>query len=176
MKLTSRKLLVLAAGTLVAMVAMSWFVHPFGDPRQVVPGAGQILSGAEIPATIREIVERKCVNCHSEAVEWPIYSRIAPVSWLLEHDVTEARAHMNLSRWANYGEDEKLSLLTKLGAEVRSGEMPPGRYTFIHRDATLTQTEQDALYEWTKTERNRLRKVKSTTAPSDGSSSRIYQE
>ena len=176
MKLTSQKLLLATAGTVAAMVAMSAFVHPFGDPRQVVPGGGQILAGAEIPTTIREIVERKCVNCHSEAVEWPIYSRIAPVSWLLEHDVTEARAHMNLSRWASYGGDEKLSLLTKLGAEVRSGEMPPGRYTIIHRDAALTQSEQDVLYEWTKKERNRLKTVTSTSVPSDASSPGTDQE
>ncbi len=77
---------------------------------------------------------------------------------------------MNLSRWGSYGKDEKLNLPAKLGAEVRSGEMSPGRYTIIHRDAALTQAEQDALYQWAKNEWRRLRAVKSTRVPSAGSS------
>ena len=165
MKPTYPKLLLAAAGAFAAMVTMSLFVHPFGDPRQVVPGAGLIFSGAGIPTPIRELVERKCINCHSEAGEWPIYSRIAPVSWLLERDVTEARAHMNISRWASYADGEKLGLLTALGAEVRSGRMPPRRYTMLHRNATLTETEQDALYEWTRTERKRLRTINPMPVP-----------
>ena len=83
------------------------------------------------------------------------------MSWLVEHDVIEARAHMNLSRWGIYGDEEKLNLLARLAAEVRNGEMPPGRYTLIHRDSKLTPTEQEALYEWTRTERMRLRVNKS---------------
>ena len=132
------------------------FVHPFG-----VVGGGdarrQILAGTDAPASIRELVRSKCGNCHSEAVDWPIYSRIAPASWLLEHDVVQAREHMNLSRWDGYGDETKEALLTKLAAEVRAGEMPPRRYTAVHPGSRLTQAEQDGLIEWTKTERKRLR-------------------
>ena len=158
---TSHKLLLAGAGGLAALIALASAVHPFGDPRRTGAGAQNILTGARIPSPLRELVERKCGNCHSEAVAWPLYSRVAPVSWLVEHDVIEARAHMNLSRWGIYGDEEKLNLLARLAAEVRNGEMPPGRYTLIHRDSKLTPTEQEALYEWTRTERMRLRVNKS---------------
>src|SRR5579872_962740 len=85
-----------AAGLAVALS----FVHPFGDPRAKVSPEADVLAGAEIPAELREVVRNKCGNCHSQAVEWPFYSHVAPVSWLLERDVTEAREHMNLSRWS----------------------------------------------------------------------------
>jgi len=64
---------------------------------------------------------------------------------------------MNLSRWEGYGNQEKLGLLARLGTKARSGEMPPVRYTAIHRDSKLLPEERDALYEWTKAERRRLR-------------------
>ena len=142
--------------TIVLAIAMS-FMHPFGNPRQVHASSGHLLTGAQIPEPLRELVRSKCGNCHSEAVEWPFYSRVAPVSWLLEHDVLKAREQMNLSRWDTYNSQEKSDLLSRLAAKARSGEMPPARYTAIHGDAKLLSKEQDSLYDWARAERRRLR-------------------
>lgn len=158
-----QKVLLSGAGTLAGLFALS-FVHPFGDARQAGARPQQILAGASAPETIRELIQHKCGNCHSESVEWPVYARVAPISWLLEHDVTEAREHMNLSRWDAYGDERRVDLLTKLGAEVRNGQMPPRRYTLLHPDAKLTQAEQDAIYAWTRTERKRMKLTASTRA------------
>jgi cytochrome c len=142
-------------------VALS-FVHPFGDPRAKVSLGADMLAGADIPAELREVVRHKCGNCHSEAVDWPFYAHVAPVSWLLERDVTEAREHMNLSGWSAYSNEEKSDLLTRLAAEVRSGEMPPARYTAMHRDSKLLPQERESLYEWARAERKRIRASQQT--------------
>jgi cytochrome c len=154
--ITIPKFLLAGVCAVPLLVALS-FVHPFGDPRKVSSSAGRLLTGAQIPEPLRALVERKCANCHSEAVEWPFYSRIAPVSWLVEHDVTEARAHMNLSRWDAYSKQDRLDLLSRFAAKARSGEMPPARYTAIHGDSKLLPEEQDSLYGWAKAERKRLK-------------------
>ena len=133
------------------------FAHPFGNPRAQRGSPGDLLAGAQIPEPLRELVQTKCGNCHSEAVEWPFYSRIAPVSWLIEKDVSEARAQMNFSRWDAYSNQEKMDLLSRLAAKARSGEMPPARYAAIHRDSKLVPEERDALYEWARAERKRLK-------------------
>ena len=151
---------VCAAGLSVALS----FVHPFGDPRsQNGPGA-DILAGADIPDGLREVVRHKCGNCHSEAVDWPFYSHLAPISWLLERDVTEAREHLNFSRWSAYSSEERSDLLTRLAAEIRSGEMPPARYTAVHPGSKLLAQEREFLYEWARAERKRLRTVQQTEA------------
>lgn len=137
-------------------IALS-FMHPFGNPRAVNASSDHLLAGAQIPEPLRELVEHKCGNCHSEAVDWPFYSRVAPVSWLLEHDVLEAREHMNLSHWETYSNQEKSDLLSRLAAKTRSGEMPPARYTAIHGDSKLLSKERDSLYEWARAERKRLK-------------------
>ena len=38
-------------------------------------------------------------DCHSNETEWPAYASIAPASWLVQHDVDEGRAVLNLSEW-----------------------------------------------------------------------------
>jgi cytochrome c len=133
------------------------YAHPFGNPRKADASPSQLLGGAQIPEPLRQLVERKCGNCHSETVAWPFYARVAPVSWLVERDVVQARAHMNLSRWGAYSSEEKMDLLSRIAANAHSGEMPPARYTAIHRDSKLLSAEQDALYDWAKAERRRLR-------------------
>ena len=150
------RILSLAGGCAAVLFALS-FAHPFGNPRSVAAPSGPLLAGAEIPDPLRELMGRKCGNCHSEAVEWPFYSRLAPVSWLVERDVSEAREHMNLSRWSTYTRQDKAVLLSRLAAEASSGEMPPARYVAIHRDSKLTPRERDSLYEWAREERKRLR-------------------
>ena len=154
--INTSKLAVAGACAAGLAVALS-FVHPFGDPRAMVNLGADMLVGADIPGELREVVRHKCGNCHSEAVDWPFYAHVAPVSWLLERDVTEAREHMNLSRWSTYSTEVKSDLLTRLAAEVRSAEMPPARYTALHRDSKLLPQERESLYEWARAERKRLR-------------------
>lgn len=150
------RLLLAVVCAVILAIALS-FMHPFGNPREVDASSGHLLTGAQIPEPIRELVERKCGDCHSNAVRWPLYSRVAPVSWLLERDVLEAREHMNLSRWDTYSDQEKSDLLARLAAKARSGEMPPARYTAVHADSKLRAEERDSLYNWARAERRRLR-------------------
>jgi hypothetical protein len=134
-------------------------VHPFG---RVKGDAGTApLNGAAIDPATLSIIERSCGNCHSERVKWPWYSYVAPTSWMVENDVSRARARMNLSRWADYTSQEQETLLGAMGAAVRTGEMPPQRYRSIHPEAELSGVERNRLYEWSRAERRRIRQLPS---------------
>ena len=93
-------------------------------------------------ATTRELFFRACGDCHSNETVWPWYSQVAPVSWLVQHDVYEGRSHFNVSEWGrreNHGDDA--------ATMVREAEMPPWFYLPAHPEARLTQREQTALIE-----------------------------
>ena len=88
----------------------------------------------------RELFFRACQDCHSNQTDWPWYSSVAPVSWLVQHDVDEGRSHFNVSEWGrdkNHG-DEAAEL-------VRKGEMPPWFYLAVHPEARLSDAERDEL-------------------------------
>ena len=72
---------------LAAAVGLS-FVHPWGDVRNV-DERGEMFGGSEVPRGVREVLEQKCADCHSNRTHWPVYSRLAPGTWLMEHDVSE---------------------------------------------------------------------------------------
>jgi cytochrome c len=130
-------------------------VHPFGNLRSTEGGA--ILNGAHIDQATLGIIQRSCQNCHSERTEWPWYSRVAPGSWLLERDVSQARSRINLSRWKEYSPEQQAAILSTIGVAARTGVMPPSRYTLLHPDARLSSEERQQIYTWSKAERRLLR-------------------
>lgn len=88
----------------------------------------------------RELFVRACSDCHSNETAWPWYSHIAPVSWLVQHDVAAGRAEFNVSEW-----DRPQEEAGEAAAEVREGEMPMAIYAQMHAHARLTDAERAAL-------------------------------
>ena len=142
----------------VAVGFSSLLIHPFGDLK-ARRSLNPLLAGADFHPAIVQIMERSCQNCHSEKTEWPWYSFVAPASWLIEKDVHDARSHMNLSRWGEYSLEKKQELLTRLAAAVRSRQMPPARYTFMHPNEKPSTTDLEQVYEWARGERRRLKSM-----------------
>ncbi|WP_457749191.1 heme-binding domain-containing protein [Sulfurimonas sp.] len=89
----------------------------------------------------RELFMRACGNCHSNETKWPIYSNIAPVSWLVMHDVQEGREHLNISNWLH----QKKNKGNEAAEELRDGEMPPLIYMPTHPEARLSNEEKKTL-------------------------------
>ncbi len=126
-----------------------------GPPKSA--GAGQaILSGARVDGRVLALLERSCRDCHSETTSYPWYSHVAPVSWLIRSDVTRGRRHLNLSRWSEYPLIRRERCLSEIANQVKDRDMPLRQYTWIHRDARLSDADVDAIFQWTQTERARL--------------------
>jgi hypothetical protein len=104
----------------------------------------------EIPAeqSVRAIFERACYDCHSNETNWPWYSRMAPVSWLVAHDVEEGREHLNFSQWNNYSAQDRVELREEIWEEVEKGEMPLWIYRPLHPETSLDQKDLDLLKAW----------------------------
>ena len=131
-------------------------IHPFGN----VSSRGMkapILSGSGIDPETLGLIQRACQNCHSLNTEIPFYGHIAPMSWMMERDVQQARLHMNLSRWQEYSPEDRTLLLSKMGSAVRNRVMPLPRYLLLHSEARLSAEEREQIYQWTRAERKRLK-------------------
>ena len=115
-----------------------------------------LLAGSPIEPRTLAIFERACQDCHSERTRFPWYSYIAPFSWLVRHDVLRGREWLNLSRWEAYPLVRKQRLLSEIANQVQDRDMPLRQYTFIHRDARLSDGDIAAIFHWTQQERARL--------------------
>ena len=90
----------------------------------------------------------KCADCHSNETKAPVYGRFAPVSWLMERDIVEARRAMNLSLWDTYSDDRQRTLVAKMVRETKEHEMPPLQYRVIHWNARIMDGDAKALSQW----------------------------
>lgn len=89
----------------------------------------------------KELFTNACANCHSNQTTYPWYSNIAPLSWLIEHDVQEGRAILNVSVWGIQKKNEG----NEAAKEVREGEMPPLYYLPTHPEAKLSESQKQEL-------------------------------
>jgi len=150
---------IVLAWALTATAVMGVQIALPDSAMRLAPSRAPLLAGAQVPPDIASMIERSCGNCHSLRTEWPLYSKVFPFSTLIESDVADARAHMNLSRWGSYDNGEKSALLSEIGAVARNHVMPPRRYTLIHPDAKLSAADANEIHEWTRTERQRLKSL-----------------
>jgi cytochrome c len=149
----------------ILLFLISVYVHPFGTVKHQ-RSARPLLSGVSIDPKARNIVSRSCQNCHSEATEWPWYSYIAPVSWLVESDVSRARSHLDFARWEGYSSDQRFTFLSEISMMVSAGTMPPSRYLLMHPEATLSDADIAEIAQWVRIETKSLRStLRSAPAP-----------
>ncbi|MBE0557908.1 MAG: heme-binding domain-containing protein, partial [Proteobacteria bacterium] len=110
----------------------------------------------QVPSEIISILRRSCYDCHSNETVWPWYSAVAPASWLVVDDVTEARKRMNFSEWGSYKMGKVLSLLEGMCEEATDGGMPLKPYVLLHPSTGLSELEIKALCGWSEAEAQRL--------------------
>lgn len=110
---------------------------PFGWKRTNPPVVSEPVWSTEEG---RLLFDRACADCHSNRTRWPWYSYVAPISWLVIHDVDEGRKHLNVSEWHRPQKDAR-----EAAEVVREGEMPLLLYRIAHREARLTSEERNRL-------------------------------
>ena len=140
----------------VLLAVCSVLVRPFGAIKAQRSDKPLLLDSSFDPQVVRTI-EKSCQNCHSEKTEWPWYSYVAPLSWMIENDVQSARSHMNLSRWNGYNPEQQQEILSKISVLVRNRAMPLPRYLMLHPESRLSDAEVAYLYQWARSERKRLK-------------------
>jgi hypothetical protein len=130
-----RVLLWVGLGALAIFVAIQFV--PYGWWHSNPP----VTANAPWPDSEAEAIAREsCYDCHSNETEWPLYSYVAPMSWLVRSDVERGREELNFSTWdAGKGKVEDAIDV------VAGGSMPPDNYTWIHRGTDLSEAEVATL-------------------------------
>lgn len=100
------------------------------------------------PVEVREIVVNSCFDCHSNQTNWPWYSYLAPMAWLVTNHVNEGREHLNFSKWLKYPEENILKIKSEMIEEIEDGEMPLSSYLITHSNAEITDEKLLILKSW----------------------------
>jgi len=88
----------------------------------------------------RALAQRACFDCHSNETQWPWYTNVAPVSWLIIMDTIQGRQHLNFSEWGLQRAE-----VDEVDREISRGDMPPANYILLHPGAALSAAEKQQL-------------------------------
>ena len=124
----------------IAAIGLALLIQliPYGRDHTNPPVSGE--PNWDSPQT-QALAKRACFDCHSNETVWPWYSNIAPVSWLVYHDVEEGRRELNFSEWNSSHHEETGEIIEA----IQEGKMPMPIYLLQHPEAKLSATEKQAL-------------------------------
>ena len=125
----------LAAGAVVALAGVQFV--PYGRAHTNPPAVAE--PSWDAPQT-RVLARRACFDCHSNETQWPAYSHVAPVSWLVQRDVERGRAALNFSEWQRPQKEAH-----EAAEAVQEGKMPLAAYSALHAHARLDSLERAQL-------------------------------
>lgn len=107
-----------------------------------------------VPASVQNTLQESCYDCHSNNTAYPWYNKIQPAAWFLEDHIKEGKAELNFNEWSEYSDRRKNSKLRSIISQIEDEEMPLDSYTFIHRDAKLSEEEKAEILQFIKQLKN----------------------
>ena len=110
-----------------------------------------------VPVTVKEVLNRACMDCHSNTTHYRWYFSIQPIDWWLTHHINEGKKQLNFDEFINKPIRYQYHELKFLVDEVKKGAMPLASYTWIHKDAILNEQEKNAIINWAESIRNEIK-------------------
>ena len=141
-------------GLLIVVIAIQ-FIQPARNKngQEIATDISKIYS---LPQSVQATLKTACYDCHSNNTNYPWYTNIQPVGWMMARHIKEGKEELNLSEFGSYSERRQLSKLRSIENSIKDGSMPISSYTIIHKNARLTKEEKAQLIDWAKIIRDSL--------------------
>ena len=94
-----------------------------------------------VPKNVEVVLQTSCYDCHSNNTNYPWYSNIQPVRFIMEYHIKKAKENLNFNEWGNYSSRKQNNRLDRIAKQIQSNEMPLTSYTLIHKKAALSATQ-----------------------------------
>ncbi len=135
---------------MVAVVTLLVLIQffPGQKPEVSIANPNDIHKEVLISPEVSKILRNACYDCHSNETVYPWYADVAPMSWLVIHDINEGREELNFSEWIPYSLKKKNHKLEEIVEMVEEGEMPLKIYTPLHPEAKLSEEQKELLIVW----------------------------
>jgi hypothetical protein len=139
----------------IALVVIQFF-HPAKNKAEGEQ-PNNISKITAVPDNVKNILDRACMDCHSNNTRYPWYNNIQPLAWWLSHHISEGKDEINFDEFTTYNLRRQYHKLDEVIKQVKEGEMPIESYTWTHKDASLTEAEKTSLIQWAEGIRNDMK-------------------
>lgn len=100
------------------------------------------------PGNVQSVLQNACYDCHSNNTNYPWYSTIQPMAWIMKRHITNGKDKLNFSEFGSYSGRRQISKLKSIANQIKDDEMPLSSYELMHKNARLSQTEKALIISW----------------------------
>jgi hypothetical protein len=123
------------------------FIRPVHNiSKQALPT--DISKVVTIPDTVLTMLKNACYDCHSNNTDYPWYSNVQPMGWLMAYHIKQAKNQLNFSAFGSYPQRRQLSKLDGIANSIKDDIMPLKSYKIMHKSARLSAVEKSLLINW----------------------------
>ena len=101
-----------------------------------------------VPVNVQFILQNACYDCHSNNTNYPWYSNIQPMAWIMARHISNGKEKLNFSHFGSNTTRKQISKLKEISNQIKDGEMPITSYKLMHKSARLSQDEKALLMNW----------------------------
>lgn len=101
-----------------------------------------------VPDDVNAILVKACNDCHSNNTVYPWYNNVQPVTYWLNNHVKDGKRHLNFDEFTIMRVSKQYKRMEDCIDAVKEDEMPLKAYTWIHKNAILTDVEKQTFYNW----------------------------
>ena len=141
-------------GILIVFIVIQFIQPARNKSGQVL--ATDISKMVSLPQDVQTMLKISCYDCHSNNTNYPWYTNIQPVGWMMARHIKEGKEELNFSEFGSYASRRQLSKLKAIGNSIMDDDMPLASYTFIHKNARLTKEEKARIIDWARITRDSL--------------------
>ncbi|MFI5188120.1 MAG: heme-binding domain-containing protein [Chitinophagales bacterium] len=132
---------------LLVILIVIQFIHPSRN-RSTGDQPNNISKAYNVPARVKTILEKACLDCHSNNTRYRWYFKIQPVDWWLTSHINDGREELNFDEFTDKPARYKYHKLESAIDLVKKGKMPLNSYLWVHKDALLSDQEKDTIMNW----------------------------
>lgn len=101
-----------------------------------------------VPDSVKSVLQNACYDCHSNNTNYPWYSNIQPMAWMMATHITNGKEKLNFSDFDSNRTRKQISKLKEISNQIKDDEMPISSYKLMHKNARLSQNEKFLLMNW----------------------------
>lgn len=139
---------------LVGFIAIQFFQPARNNAERVLPTDIQKIY--PVPKQVMNVLRTSCYDCHSNKTNYPWYTSIQPVGWILASHIKSGKSNLNFSEFGAYSNRKQQSKLRAIINSVNDDTMPLDSYLEIHVNAKLSAQSKAVLIDWFKTTKDSL--------------------
>lgn len=143
-------------GLLVILIIIQ-FVQPARNKSGQVM-RNDISNTVSMPGDVQVILKKACYDCHSNNTNYPWYTYVQPMHWVLNNHIQSGKEELNFNEFGSYTLRRQRNKLRSIENSITDGSMPLSSYTLMHRNAILSGAEKSLLMRWVQNSRDSLSK------------------